>query len=119
MKNKLVFISGMALGYVLGTRAGRESYETIKSKADELWQNPRVQERVTDTTKTLRNKVPEFQEQATAAVKKAKESAAGAMHRAENSESGRDTTSSAGSAAGSGETPFQNQDEDTRPPLRD
>jgi hypothetical protein len=33
MKNKLVFASGMAAGYVLGTRAGRESYEKIRTKA--------------------------------------------------------------------------------------
>lgn len=43
MKSKLTFLAGMAAGYVLGTRAGRGSYEKIKASAKELWNNDAVQ----------------------------------------------------------------------------
>lgn len=46
MKNKLVLLAGAAAGYVLGTRAGRERYEQIKDRATRLWNNPKVQDKV-------------------------------------------------------------------------
>lgn len=33
MKKKLYFLVGMAVGYVLGSRAGRERYEQLKTSA--------------------------------------------------------------------------------------
>lgn len=33
MKGKILFIAGLGVGYVLGTRAGRERYEQIKAAA--------------------------------------------------------------------------------------
>jgi len=32
---------GVAIGYVLGTRAGRERYEQMKSAVTALWEDPR------------------------------------------------------------------------------
>ncbi len=32
MKNKLVFVSGIAVGYVLGIQAGKDSFEKLKVK---------------------------------------------------------------------------------------
>ncbi len=46
MKVKLAFLAGGAAGYVLGTREGRQRYEQIKSKAEHLWNDPSVQEKV-------------------------------------------------------------------------
>jgi hypothetical protein len=40
---KLTLLAGVAIGYVLGTRAGRERYEQIKAGANRLAQNPKVQ----------------------------------------------------------------------------
>ncbi|NJC22568.1 ElaB/YqjD/DUF883 family membrane-anchored ribosome-binding protein [Arthrobacter pigmenti] len=80
MKNKLVFAAGMAAGYVLGARAGRASYEQIKVKAQELWNNPKVQETVTEATEAVKAKAPEVQAQAEQAVKKAQD----AVHRSGN-----------------------------------
>ncbi|ABL80457.1 MULTISPECIES: hypothetical protein [unclassified Nocardioides] len=40
---KLTLLAGVAVGYVLGTRAGRERYEQIKAGANRLAQNPKVQ----------------------------------------------------------------------------
>lgn len=43
MKGKLAFILGAAVGYVLGTRAGRERYEQIKRGAQRVWETEPVQ----------------------------------------------------------------------------
>ncbi|QKW10714.1 YtxH domain-containing protein [Streptomyces sp. NA04227] len=42
MRYRLTFIAGLALGYVLGTRAGRERYEQLKKSAREIAENPAV-----------------------------------------------------------------------------
>ena len=40
---KLTFIAGLAIGYVLGTRAGRERYEQLSKAAHDLAATPGVQ----------------------------------------------------------------------------
>ncbi|MER7735770.1 YtxH domain-containing protein [Streptomyces erythrochromogenes] len=42
MRYKVTFVVGLALGYVLGTRAGRERYEQLKKSARQIAQNPAV-----------------------------------------------------------------------------
>ena len=37
MKNKLILGAGLAVGFVLGSRAGRGSYEQLRDAAQELW----------------------------------------------------------------------------------
>jgi len=44
MRGKLMFLGGLAVGYVVGTRAGREQYDRLVSAARELWDHPTVQE---------------------------------------------------------------------------
>lgn len=46
MKGKLLFVTGAAVGYVLGTRAGRKRYEQIKEAAAGIWNTPTVQQGV-------------------------------------------------------------------------
>ena len=48
MHTRATFLSGMAVGYVLGARAGRERYEQIRRAAQVIWQNPTVQQKVGD-----------------------------------------------------------------------
>ncbi|MEU6124104.1 YtxH domain-containing protein [Streptomyces sp. NPDC047123] len=50
MRYKLTFVAGLALGYVLGTRAGRERYEQLKKSAREISQNPAVRNTVESAT---------------------------------------------------------------------
>lgn len=38
------FVAGLAVGYVLGARAGREAYDQIARTARQIWDNPTVQE---------------------------------------------------------------------------
>ncbi|MFI7410256.1 YtxH domain-containing protein [Streptomyces sp. NPDC049627] len=42
MRYRITFVIGLAVGYVLGTRAGRERYEQLKKTAREISQNPAV-----------------------------------------------------------------------------
>ncbi|MBY8877763.1 YtxH domain-containing protein [Actinacidiphila acidipaludis] len=42
MRYRLTFITGALVGYVLGTRAGRERYEQLRAQAQKLAQNPAV-----------------------------------------------------------------------------
>nr|WP_049572922.1 hypothetical protein [Nonomuraea sp. SBT364] len=44
MRYRMSFVAGLALGYVLGSRAGRERYEQIKRTAQRVADSPRVQE---------------------------------------------------------------------------
>jgi hypothetical protein len=44
MRGKLMFLTGLAAGFVLGSRAGREKYEEIRANAKKLWESPSVQE---------------------------------------------------------------------------
>jgi hypothetical protein len=46
MKGKILFATGLAVGYVLGTRAGRERYDEIKAVVGRIWGDPRVQKQV-------------------------------------------------------------------------
>ncbi|MGP2438695.1 YtxH domain-containing protein [Streptomyces sp. JW3] len=42
MRYRLTFVVGLAVGYVLGTKAGRERYEQLKKAARQVSQNPAV-----------------------------------------------------------------------------
>lgn len=44
MKYRATFVIGAAVGYVLGSKAGRERYEQLKRAARKVADNPTVQE---------------------------------------------------------------------------
>jgi hypothetical protein len=44
MKYRVTFIVGATVGYVLGTKAGRDRYEQIKRASRRIAENPTVQE---------------------------------------------------------------------------
>ena len=46
MRGKLIFITGVGVGYVLGTRAGRERFDQMVAQARRFWESPTVQEAV-------------------------------------------------------------------------
>lgn len=45
MFKKPGMLAAFGVGYVLGARAGRERYDAMAAKAQELWHDPRVQEK--------------------------------------------------------------------------
>lgn len=59
MKGKIAFVVGAAVGYVLGSRAGRERYEQIKRGAETLWQTEPVQRGVDVVKGLVDNRVDE------------------------------------------------------------
>ena len=73
MRSKLMFVIGLALGYVLGTRAGRERYEQLKAGAERLWTNPSVQAQVTRAEDYVRGYAPEVVERVESTAKKVSE----------------------------------------------
>jgi len=69
MRSKILFVFGLLLGYVLGTRAGRERYEQIRAGAEKVWQDPRVQRQVHTVEEFVKDKAPDVTEKATQAAK--------------------------------------------------
>jgi hypothetical protein len=69
MKGKILLLTGLAVGYVLGTRAGRERYEEIKTAANKLWADPRVQKPVKQAEDFVKDKAPEVADFVTDSVK--------------------------------------------------
>lgn len=59
MKGKILLVTGVAIGYVLGAKAGRQRYEDIKATASKLWGDPRVQKQVHDAGDFVKDKAPD------------------------------------------------------------
>jgi hypothetical protein len=57
MKKLLVLIAG-GVGYVLGTKAGRERYEQIRGTFDKVKSDPRVQEKAQQAADIAKEKAP-------------------------------------------------------------
>ena len=53
---KLTFIAGMAAGYVLGARAGRQRYEQILRTSGKVWNSGPVQKQVFNAKEAARTK---------------------------------------------------------------
>lgn len=93
MKKRLILLAGLGVGYVLGSRTGRQSYEKLKAQAQDLWTDPRVQDTVEKANQSIRDRSP--------AVADAVQSAADKV----NSAAGTSPTGAAGAgAAGSKST---------------
>jgi len=58
MRGKLIFIAGAALGFVLGSKQGRQAYESLKTKAADTWSNPKVRDGVGQAADLARDKIP-------------------------------------------------------------
>lgn len=56
---KLTLLAAAAVGYVLGTKAGRERYEQIKAQAERLWSSEPVQSTVDTVQSTARDAASE------------------------------------------------------------
>ena len=62
MKGKITLLVGGAVGYVLGTRAGRERYEQIQAQARKVLQNPTVRQKAAQAQDFAKEKAPEMQQ---------------------------------------------------------
>lgn len=59
MRGKILFLVGLGVGYVLGTKAGRERYEQIRSRAKGVWESEPVQRQVDRAGDFVRERAPE------------------------------------------------------------
>jgi gas vesicle protein len=62
---------GLAVGYVLGTRDGRERYDQMKAWVTGIWEDPRVAKARHDVEAYARQQAPIIRERAEAAAKAA------------------------------------------------
>ncbi len=88
MKAKLLFGTGLAAGYVLGSRSGRAAYEKLKTRATDLWQSKPVQEKVSAATEAVKDKAPEVTSQLTEAARRAGTVIGSAVQRDDNQAGG-------------------------------
>ncbi len=58
MRGKILLIVGLGVGYVVGTKQGREGYEKLVSAAKRVWGDPRVQKTVSDARNVAKEKAP-------------------------------------------------------------
>ncbi|WP_172627319.1 hypothetical protein [Zafaria cholistanensis] len=61
-------MAGGLAGYLLGARAGRESYDRIVDSARTVMKDPRTRQTLGDIGKTVKEKAPEASEAAVAAA---------------------------------------------------
>lgn len=104
---KATLVLGLAAGYVLGTRDGRERYEQIKSQATRLWQDPRVQQKAAQAQDLAKEKAPVVQEKVTQAARKAGDAASGKVAQATSTDDAPTPRTAAGAAPGTAPGPAQ------------
>lgn len=73
MGTKAGLVVGGLVGYLLGTRAGRERFDTIAEQARRVWADPRVQDKVGEAGERasayLAEKAPDLQAKVTEALR--------------------------------------------------
>ncbi len=59
MRGKILLVVGLGVGYVLGSRAGREKYDELVAKVHRVWNDPRVQKQWTTASDFVKEKAPD------------------------------------------------------------
>lgn len=66
--SKVTLLAAAAVGYVLGSRAGRGHYEIVKDQALKLWQTPQVQEAANQATEAAKDAAEQMKDKASEAT---------------------------------------------------
>lgn len=74
MLKKLTLLAAGGVGYVLGTRAGRERYEQIKASASKVASDPRVRAKTKEAGDLVKDKAPVVKDKVTGSAGGAKKS---------------------------------------------
>lgn len=111
--SKIIAAAAAAAGYVLGTKAGREQYVQIKAKAQQVWGDPRVQEKKTQATGMMKSKASQARERVPG------QGSAAAKHATDTPSTTPGNTPSATAPTGSGGgvkgVPMSNSPDDAAP----
>src|ERR1700712_5427121 len=70
-KSLFAILVGLAVGYVLGARAGRERYDLIVEKVNGVWEDPRVVKARSEAARYAREQAPVLRDKAQAVAKAA------------------------------------------------
>lgn len=100
MKGKAGLVLGVALGYVLGARAGRARYEQIKRGATAVWETPLVQQGVS----AVKSSVGDGLDNVKAAAGRAAKSAFDSAMQARTTKPSNSAKSSSGDSGNEGST---------------
>ena len=95
MVKKFVFLAGVGVGYLVGSKAGRE-------KLMELWKDPKVQDTVSHGADWAKEKAPGLQEKVTEVASSAKDKVS---HSADSAKPASGAAASTGSSAGTNGKP--------------
>lgn len=90
MKKKLLFVAGAALGYVVGTRTGRQGYEKLKTQAGDVWQKPAVQDGLSRAGSFAEEKIPVVGSTVSHGLKTAADAVTKAVNKNESESSSND-----------------------------
>lgn len=105
MKGKVLFVVGLGVGYVLGTRAGRQRYEQIKSAWLKVWDSPAVQKQVHSVQDYTADRIGDLGTVVTENIKKAVTKSNGSASKSDESTASTTTSgTTTGSATKSGAT---------------
>lgn len=85
---KLTLLVGIAIGYVLGSRAGRERFEQIRSGAKKVANNPTVQSAASKAQETVAAQAPTVAEAVKEKATAAASAVAEKVHHGDSSPSG-------------------------------
>lgn len=71
MKRMITLGIGAALGYLLGSREGRQNLDKFAKNAQSFWSDPKTQDQVQRATSTVKDKAPGVAEKAAGLADKA------------------------------------------------
>lgn len=74
---RLILLAGVAIGYILGAKAGRERYEQLADQASKVWTDPRVQTKVDEVKEQAPHVAAKVGDRAKSAASQAKAKASG------------------------------------------
>jgi hypothetical protein len=99
MKGKAALIVGLATGYVLGTRDGRERYQQIKTQANRVLNDPRVKEKASQASDLAKEKAPVVKDKVAGATQKATDKVGKKSDKQSDEQSGTSHTGGTGTSA--------------------
>lgn len=105
MASKLITVAAAGAGYVLGARAGRERYETIKEQSNQFLRNPRVRKAASNAQDFAAEQAPVAGQKAKEAASKAKAKVSSSDEDSSSNPSGSKTASSTSTTPGPSAAP--------------